>query len=181
MPPRPARRPPTVEVLRLGHRAGRDPRLSTHLALAARALGAERMLLHPPDPDLAKRVAAVSARWGGRFEVVGCPDWRAAVRSFDGTSVHLTMYGEPLDRVAPRLRRAKRILAIVGGAKVPSAVYQLADLNVAVGHQPHSEVAALALFLDRVIGLPGPGAWPGARAEIVPMARGKRVRVPGAP
>jgi len=29
-------------------------------------------------------------------------------------------------------------------------VYQAADCNVAVGHQPHSEVAALALLLDRL-------------------------------
>jgi tRNA (cytidine56-2'-O)-methyltransferase len=163
-------------VLRLGHRPGRDPRLSTHVALAARALGAQRMWLHPPDAELAKRVAAVSGRWGGGFEVVGCPDWRSVVRAFDGESVHLTMYGEPLDRVAPKLRRSKRLLVIVGGAKVPSAVYQLATYNVAVGHQPHSEVAALALLLDRVLGLPGPGAWPGARHEILPCPRGKRVR-----
>jgi tRNA (cytidine56-2'-O)-methyltransferase len=139
------------------------------------------MLLHPPDADLARRVAAVSERWGGHFEVVGCPDWRKAVRAFDGVSVHLTMYGEPLDAVAAKLRRSPRILAIVGGAKVPSAVYQLATYNVAVGHQPHSEVAALALFLDRMIGLPGPGAWPGARAEIVPTARGKQVRALAVP
>jgi tRNA (cytidine56-2'-O)-methyltransferase len=180
MPRRPVRSRPVVEVLRLGHRAGRDPRLTTHLALAARALGAERMYLHPPDPSIARTVASVGQRWGGSFDVVGCADWRATVRAFDGPSVHLTMYGLPLDEVAPELRRAQRVLAIVGGAKVPSEVYRLASHNVAVGHQPHSEVAALALFLERMRGLPGPGAWPGARHEIVPMARGKQVRTLGA-
>ncbi len=167
-----------VSVLRVGHRPGRDPRLTTHLALAARALGAERMLLHPPDPALAARVAAVGDGWGGRFEVVGTPDWRRAVRAFDGPVVHLTMYGLPLAAVRPRLARAARILVVVGGAKVPADLYRLANYNVAVGHQPHSEVAALAVFLTQLLGIPGPAPWPGAKRAIVPRARGKRV-IPG--
>jgi tRNA (cytidine56-2'-O)-methyltransferase len=179
MPSRPARSPPIVEVLRLGHRAGRDPRLTTHLALAARAFGARRMYLNPPDPRLAGTVAAVSDRWGGGFSVEGSEDWKRTVRSFDGTTVHLTMYGRPLDRVVERLRRRPRLLVIVGGAKVPSDLYGLADENVAIGSQPHSEVAALAVFLDRVLGTPPDDAWVGARQRIVPTARGKRVRTVG--
>ena len=34
-----------VDVLRLGYRLGRDPRITTHLALVGRALGANRFLL----------------------------------------------------------------------------------------------------------------------------------------
>ncbi|MGI0132680.1 MAG: tRNA (cytidine(56)-2'-O)-methyltransferase [Thermoplasmata archaeon] len=166
---------PTVDVLRIGHRPGRDPRLTTHLALAARALGARRMYLHPPDPALAQRVEALRHPWGGAFTVTGVEEWRPVVRAFPGAVVHLTMYGEPLDRVAPKLRREPAILLVVGGAKVPSALYRLATYNVAVGHQPHSEVAALALALDRVLGLPGPVALPGAEQRIVPMRRGKQV------
>ena len=33
-----------VTILRLGYRLGRDPRITTHLALVARALGAESFL-----------------------------------------------------------------------------------------------------------------------------------------
>jgi len=175
----PSRRPrsagPSVSVLRLGHRAGRDPRLTTHVALTARALGAERLYLHPPDAALASRVDAVGRTWGGRFEVVGAPDWRAVVRQFDGGVVHLTMYGEPVAQRLPMLRRQRRLLLVVGGAKVPADVYQRADWNIAVGHQPHSEVAALAVVLTGLRGVPGPGAWPGARRAVVPQARGKRV------
>jgi tRNA (cytidine56-2'-O)-methyltransferase len=152
--------------------------LTTHLALVARALGAERFWLHPPDPAVAERLRAVGRRWGGAFEVLPSTDWKTTVRQFDGAVVHLTMYGEPLDRIAPRLRRRRRILAVVGGAKVPPALYALADANVAVGHQPHSEVAALALLIDRLRGVPGPGAWPGAGAEIAPQPHGKLVRAP---
>jgi tRNA (cytidine56-2'-O)-methyltransferase len=176
MPRRPPRSTgPSVSVLRLGHRAGRDPRLTTHVALTARALGAERLYLHPPDADLAERVAAVGRTWGGRFEVVGAPDWKAVVREFDGGIVHLTMYGEPIEQRLAVLRRQRRLLVVVGGAKVPAEAYERATWNVAVGHQPHSEVAALAVLLERLRGVPGPGAWPGARRAVVPMSRGKRV------
>lgn len=176
MPPR-RRNPtrPTVSVLRIGHRAGRDPRLTTHLALAARALGADRLYLHPPDPALAERLAGVGRTWGGAFAVTGVADWRALVERFDGTVVHLTMYGEPWPTVQEEIAAAKRILLVVGGAKVPSELYRRAHRNVAVGHQPHSEVAALAVVLRDLLGVPGPGAWPGAAQRVVPMARGKKV------
>jgi tRNA (cytidine56-2'-O)-methyltransferase len=156
---------------------GRDPRLTTHLALTARALGAERMYLHPPDPELAARVADVVADWGGGFEVVGAPEWKAVVRSAKGPVVHLTMYGRPLEEALPTIAGASDLLVVVGGAKVPSDLYRLADANVAVGHQPHSEVAALAVLLERLLGVPGPGRWDRARLVVLPRARGKKVAV----
>jgi tRNA (cytidine56-2'-O)-methyltransferase len=178
MPRRPARRSPSldIDVLRLGHRAGRDPRLTTHVALAARALGARRLFLEPPDPALSERLRAVGARWGGAFAVEGVRDWRRLVREYPGVVVHLTMYGRPLAEVRRRLPRTGPLLLVVGGAKVPSEMYARATLNVAVGHQPHSEVAALAVVLAELLGVPGPGPWPGATHAIVPRARGKAVR-----
>jgi tRNA (cytidine56-2'-O)-methyltransferase len=172
-------RGPEVELLRVGHRAGRDPRLTTHLALAARALGASRMYLHPPDPDLAARVDAVATRWGGDFRVLAAPDWKRLVRAYPGAVVHLTMYGRPLAAVLPSLRRESRLLLVVGGAKVPSELYRLAKYNVGVGHQPHSEVAAVAVTLSSLRGLPGTRAFPGARQRVVPQARGKQVATRG--
>jgi tRNA (cytidine56-2'-O)-methyltransferase len=133
------------------------------------------MYLHPPDPDLTDRLRSVTRRWGGSFEVVPTDDWKGTLRSFNGPVVHLTMYGLPLARVIPRLARADRVLFVVGGAKVPAELYRRANFNVAVGHQPHSEVAAVAVALERLLGLPGPRAMSGARQVIVPQARGKRV------
>ena len=133
------------------------------------------MYLHPRDDALAARVAAVARRWGGGFEVVPVDDWKNVVRSFPGVVVHLTMYGLPLERLLPRLARHREVLLVVGGAKVPSQLYREASYNVAVGHQPHSEVAALAVALERLRGIPGPGTWRGARRRIVPTERGKRV------
>lgn len=97
------------------------------------------------------------------------------MRSFDGDVVHLTMYGLPLREVAPRLRRARRLLLAVGGAKVPPELYRAARLNVSVGSQPHSEVAAIAVTLVQLFGLPPDRARRGARLRIVPQARGKKV------
>ena len=170
---------PQVSVLRVGHRVGRDPRLTTHLALVARAFGAERMYLEPPDPDLALRVAALGRGWGGTFEVIGVEDWKKSVRSFDGMVVHLTMYGQPLEKLLPRIRQAPKLLLVVGGAKVPPDLYRLSSFNLAVGHQPHSEVAAVAIVLEQLLGVPGPDSFRGARRRVVPRARGKKVVVRG--
>jgi len=133
------------------------------------------MYLHPPDPALAERVAGVARRWGGDFTVRPVDDWKKLVRSFPGAVVHLTMYGLPLERCLPRLSRHRRILLVVGGAKVPPELYRTARYNVAVGHQPHSEVAAVAVVLERLLGLPGPLRPGAAPQRIVPSARGKRV------
>ena len=133
------------------------------------------MFLHPPDPDLSARLAAVARRWGGDFEVVPTPDWRRCVRSFDGDVVHLTMYGRPLAALVARLRRSRRLLLAVGGAKVPPEMYRLARFNVSVGGQPHSEVAAVAVVLAQLLGLPANARRKGARLRIVPQARGKKV------
>jgi tRNA (cytidine56-2'-O)-methyltransferase len=171
-----ASRTPRVDVLRIGHRPGRDPRLTTHLALAARAFGADRMFLHPPDPGVEASLKKVAANWGGAFEVVPAPSWREVVRAHDGPVVHLTMYGVPLARALPKLKRARSVLFVVGGAKVPPEIYGLSTVNVAVGPQPHSEVAALAVVLDRLLGPPHRSRWKGGKMVIVPTARGKRVR-----
>jgi tRNA (cytidine56-2'-O)-methyltransferase len=169
-----------VEVLRLGHRPARDKRITTHVALTARALGARRIRIAEEDPGVVATVRAVAKRFGGTFEVDSGTGWKGPIRQWKeagGQVVHLTMYGEPLGEAAQRVRDAGRdILVVVGAEKVPSELYGLADHNIAVGNQPHSEVAALALLLDRLRG----GAWehdefPGAAMRVLPSARGKRV------
>lgn len=171
--------PPAVSVLRIGHRPGRDPRLTTHLALAARAWGAERMYLHPPDPALAGRLAGVGREWGGSFAIEAAPNWRTVLSEFPGEVVHLTMYGEPLETRIGELARRRRLLVVVGGAKVPPELYRRADWNIAIGAQPHSEVSALAVLLDRLGGIPEAKLRRGARRRIVPQAHGKRVLAGG--
>lgn len=90
------------------------------------------------------------------------------------------MYGIHIDDAIPRikdeLKSGKDLLIVVGAEKVPREVYEMADYNVAVGNQPHSEVAALAVFLDRL--LDGAGLrkeFHNAKLKIVPQERGKKV------
>jgi tRNA (cytidine56-2'-O)-methyltransferase len=68
------------------------------------------------------------------------------------------------------------LLVIVGGEKVPPEAYRLADWNVAVTNQPHSEVAALAVFLHEYFqGRELRKRFERARRRIVPQARGKKI------
>ena len=53
--------PHPFKVLRLGYRKGRDPRITTHLALVSRALGATDFLLAGDDDEgLFENVQSVS-------------------------------------------------------------------------------------------------------------------------
>lgn len=158
-----------VEVLRLGHRPGRDKRVTTHVALVARALGAERMHLHQGDERISKRVEEVNARFGGAFEVIPCAHPLKEIEEFDGIKVHLTMYGIPLKQRIEEIKRADRVLAIVGAEKVPRAVYEKVDYNISITSQPHSEVAALALMLSELKREP----YFTGGIYIVPKERGK--------
>ena len=167
-----------VTVLRLGHRLVRDERISTHIGLVARAFGARKLVLTGADDHTVDSLQKISRRWGGGFEVSYLRNWRDFLRNWGGTKVHLTMYGEPLEKGVAVLRQSptKELLVVVGAEKVPREVYTLVDLNIAVGSQPHSEVAALAVFLDRVfMGEELYNTFVNARFKIKPSARGKKV------
>jgi len=168
-----------VYVLRLGHRIDRDKRVSMHVFLTARALSASRVIYSgEKDGDLEKRIQAVVSRWGGPFEVTYEEDWRRLVENWKkkGVVCHLTMYGIDVDDCLDKIPKDKNLLVVVGSQKVPGEVFQLADFNVAIGNQPHSEVAALAIFLDRLF--EGKGLkkeFKDARIKVVPQERGKKV------
>ena len=175
-----------LDILRLGYRRGRDPRITTQLALVGRALGADRFLLAGDDDEkMFDNVKSVNARFGGdmQCEHIKSPmSWLRRFVSEDagdgeaGVAIHLTMYGEPFREAIPRIRRDRPVAIIVGGAKVPGDVYKLSQYNVAVGNQPHSEVAALALFLDAWYGeAASERNFDGARLIIEPSPDGKNV------
>ena len=178
--------PNDLSVLRLGHRKGRDPRITTHLALVARALGSNHFLLAgDEDEGIFANVASVNERFGGHMACEHVGKGLGRIKRFatedagdgaPGVVVHLTMYGEPYRQVVPRVRRDRPLMVVVGGAKVPGDVFKHAHYNVAVGNQPHSEVAALALFLEAWSGEGGTERhFPDAQLVIHPSATGKSV------
>ncbi len=165
-----------VYVLRLGHRPERDKRISTHVALTARAFGARGIFFDTFDEKVFESVRDVVKRWGGDFFIEHVRSWKKLMREFDGVKVHLTMYGVPLPSKIDEIKRADKVLVVVGAEKVPGEVYELADYNVSIGNQPHSEVAALAVFLDRVLdGKVFELKFEDAEIEVLPSERGKKV------
>ena len=164
-----------IAVLRLGHRIPRDSRISTHVALVARSFGADKIFIDTRDVEIEKTIRSVCARFGGDFSIETNVHPKTLLRQWQGTIVHLTMYGEELQKAIQKLRSPTNLLIVVGAEKVPFYVYELADVNVSVGNQPHSEVAALALFLDRYT----KGSWQKKKfngtMEIIPCSRGKKV------
>ena len=169
-----------ITVLRLGHRPMRDKRVTTHLFLAARALGADGGVYSGiRDRGIEASILEVCRDWGGDFEVEYAEDWRRTIREWrrGGKVVHLTMYGIPLKEVISKIRAdPSEKLVVVGGAKVPPEVYHLADWNVSITSQPHSEISALSLFLHELFqGRELDRVFEGARLKVIPQEKGKRV------
>ncbi|UCH56833.1 MAG: tRNA (cytidine(56)-2'-O)-methyltransferase [Candidatus Bathyarchaeota archaeon] len=171
-----------IHVLRLGHRSSRDKRVTTHLILAARALGASSATYDGErDPSLEESVRDVVTDWGGSFSLEYTDSWRRSIAAWrderGGKVVHLTMYGIPLQDVISSIRDdPSDKLVVVGGAKVPGEAYSLADWNVSVTQQPHSEVSALAVFLHELLeGRELGRVFEGARLRVLPQEREKRV------
>ena len=166
-----------VWVLRLGHRRGRDPRLTTHVALTARALGCDGVILSgEKDNSIVKNINEVVKNWGNHFQVKYEKNWRNIIKNWEGKTVHLTMYGLPVQDKINKIKKIKNILVIVGSEKVRSEVYQLVDFNIAVTNQPHSEVGSLAIFLDKLFeGKSLEKKFKNAKIKIIPQERGKRI------
>jgi len=165
-----------VFVLRIGHRPQRDKRISTHVALTARAFGAKGIYFDVEDSKLFEKVEEVTSRWGGRDFFIKYRAWKDILRNFDGLKIHLTMYGKPLTEKINEIKKAEKLLVVVGAEKVPPEVYQMCNLNISIGNQPHSEVAALAVFLDRVLdGIVFKLRFPDARIRVIPSEREKRI------
>jgi tRNA (cytidine56-2'-O)-methyltransferase len=176
---------PKVVVLRWGHRPQRDVRLTTHVALTARALCACGFILSDiEDRQIEETVRKINENWGGTFKFEMGTSWKKAVRHWkaeNGIVAHLTAYGENIQtsNVLERVRSQKKpVLVIVGSQKVPGEFYssEVSDFNVSVGNQPHSECSALAIFLDRYFeGRELAVDFEKAKMKIAPKERGKEI------
>jgi len=172
-------------VLRLGHRLPRDERVTTHVCLTSRAFGAEGVVYSgQKDSSLEASVKRIADNWGGEFsiEYEAKPIQRIEKMGKEGWAVvHLTMYGMPLPEKAGEISGKEKVLVVVGAEKVPAEVYQLADFNIAIGNQPHSEIAALAVTLDRLqkgkeLERGFGSNFGGASISLEPAEKGKKIR-----
>jgi len=174
-----------VVILRWGHRH-RDQRLTSHVALTARALGASGFIMADiSDSKVKETVERVVDTWGGDFYFEMEKPWKKVVKEWrakTGVVVHLTAYGENIQSsdVMQRIKETKKdVLVIVGSQKVPGTFFSeaVSDFNVAIGNQPHSEASSLAVFLDRFF--EGKSLSEdfiqNKKKKIIPQTRGKLV------
>jgi tRNA (cytidine56-2'-O)-methyltransferase len=170
-----------IEVVRIGQRLVRDDRVTTHVALVSRGFGAERIFMTEVNPEIKDTIEKINNTWGGNFEIEFIEKWKTIVKKKKDEGfkiVHLSMYGEDIDDVQENLRNEENIIIVVGAEKVPREIYELADYNVAVGSQPHSEISALAISLDRIQkGQQFKKEFSNAKRKIIPTKKGKNVEV----
>lgn len=170
-----------IEVVRIGQRVVRDDRVTTHVALVSRSFGAQKIYMTEVNPEIKDTLDKINKTWGGNFEIEFIEKWKAIVKKKKEENykiVHLTMYGEKINDAQKELQNEEKLLIVVGAEKVPREIYELADYNVGVGSQPHSEISALAVLLDRIqSGKQFEKAFPNAKRKIVPTKNGKNVEV----
>ncbi|MCL4453929.1 tRNA (cytidine(56)-2'-O)-methyltransferase [Ferroplasma sp.] len=168
-----------ITVIRIGHRPFRDKRITTHVALVSRAFGADRILVDEKDETLEDTVNKVTENFGGNFSIKSGINWKKEFRDFKGIRINLSMYGINVDNRIQDIRKAsdgKDMMILVGAEKVPIDAYNIADFNIAVSNQPHSEVSALAIFLDRFyMGKELEKKYEG-KMNVIPMDHGKMVK-----
>lgn len=167
-----------LEILRLTHRIARDKRISTHLALTARAFAADKMYYSgEKDSSLESSIEKINQKFGSTFSIEHVKDPVKLVKEKKGQGffvAHLTMYGLPLEKQLPKIKKYKNILIIVGSEHVPFEFYHLADINLAVTNQPHSELSALAIVLHEI--QKGKKlSYKNAKLTIKPSKRGKKI------
>ena len=112
-------------ILRIGHRPERDQRVTTHVGLTGRALGARGMYLAASDKGVVQSIVDVTERWGGEFFCSDNVKWRSCIKEWKaagGVVVHLTMYGLNLPDIIGEIRPQAKILVIVGSEKEPGEI-----------------------------------------------------------
>jgi tRNA (cytidine56-2'-O)-methyltransferase len=168
-----------IEVVRIGQRVVRDDRVTTHVALVARAFGAKKILMTEVNPDIKNTLEKINNTWGGDFLIEFIDSWKSVIKMKKENGfkiVHLSMYGEEINDIQSDLRKEKNLLIVVGAEKVPREIYEYADYNVGIGSQPHSEISALAILLDRIQqGSQFNKVFSGAKRKIIPTKKGKNV------
>ncbi|MBT4870266.1 MAG: tRNA (cytidine(56)-2'-O)-methyltransferase [Candidatus Diapherotrites archaeon] len=169
-----------IIVFRYGHRDVRDYRVTSHCALVSRAFGATSIIIcGNKDEKVTNTLKGVTKRWGGKFKVKFVKTWEkelANLKKKGFVLVHLTMYGEMIQNVDKKIGKNDKICIIIGSRKVESGIYEISDYNVSVTNQPHSEIAALSVCLDRIQnGNELKLEFSGAERKIIPKKQGKEV------
>jgi len=159
------------EVLRIGHRPERDKRITTHVALTARAFGASKISFHRPDSRILATISDVCKKFGGDFEIDTISNPKKLIKEWTGKIIHLTMFGISIDEKVDEIKDfTGPLLFVVGAEKVPPWVFELSDYNIAIGNQPHSEVSALSIALSKIYDKPYNQDFEGGEVKVIPSS-----------
>ena len=178
-----------IVVIRMGHRVPRDERMTTHIALVSRIFGVKEVIYSGmKDDGFERSIERICKQWGGNVDIKYVKNIKRFIEFLANEQgnviVHLTMYGERIENIIEEIKEVaweKRIFIIIGSEKVPSWVYNISTYNVGVTNQPHSEIAALTLFLDRLINGKELNVefereiTKGAKVRVIPKKRGKKI------
>ena len=101
-----------VWVLRLGHRRGRDPRLTTHVALTARALGCNGIILSgEKDDSIIENINEIVKNWGSFWGEI----WKKLEEDrhkLNGILTRLTQQKKKIGKLAKKYeKQLKRVSA----------------------------------------------------------------------
>ncbi len=147
-----------IYIIRLGHRIPRDERITTHVGLVGRIFGVKAVYYSGmKDIGFESSIDRVCDEWGGETKAIYVKNPKSFIEKLKKNGdiiVHLTMYGERVEEVMDKVKeriKGKDIYLIIGSEKVPSWVYDISTFNIAITNQPHSEIAALAIFLHELI------------------------------
>jgi len=170
-----------IDVLRFGLRVVRDYRVTTHVALVARSFGAQKIYMNEVNPEIKYTISSINKTWGCNFKIEIISEWKKIIKEKKNAAVkivQITMYGQNINNVETKIRNEDKILIVVGAEKVPREIYELADYNVAVGNQPHSEISALGILLDRIHeGKQFELKFENPERVIIPQEQGKDVKM----
>ena len=94
-----------------------------------------------------------------------------------GSGIQPIHYDEVIGKkVSSDIQKEENVLIVVGAEKVPREIYEQADYNVSIGNQPHSEISALAILLDRIQkGKQFEKKFSNSKRDIIPSKNGKNV------
>ena len=83
---------------------------------------------------------------------------------------------DSINEIQNDIQKENDVLIVVGAEKVPREAYDKADYNVSIGNQPHSEISALAILLDRIQnGVQFEKKFENSKRVIIPSKNGKNV------
>lgn len=139
-----------IEVLIIGKPSSERMQ---NIILASRAFGANAVIFTTTDKksmNKMKRLCqSVSKEWGGTFNIQFISNWKTFIpKKKNYKSIYLTRYGIGITEKEYELRTYKNILLILSVSENIKELYNIADFNISITHQPHTIISAIVAFLS---------------------------------